>query len=197
MLRNAQRSDSPLEIGCCLVWRGARSCAPAGMRTIDSLTLEQNRAHPSALSAPGSRARVAARRRPHCARHHLRAVSVIEMTLPWPPSVNSYWRHPTRGKLAGRHLISEEGRRYRSLIAQLTFVNKLSLNLSGSLSVQIDAFPPDRRRRDLDNILKALLDAITHARVIEDDSCIDDLRIVRQPPRANGEIHLTISESET
>lgn len=34
--------------------------------------------------------------------------------LSWPPSVNKYWRHPTKGKLAGRHLISEEGRRYRS-----------------------------------------------------------------------------------
>ena len=119
------------------------------------------------------------------------------MTLPWPPSVNSYWRHPTKGALAGRHLISEEGRHYRKYISDLVFVNRLSFNLTGRLSIHIDAYPPDRRRRDLDNILKALLDALTHARVIEDDSCIDDLRIVRQPPRANGEIHLTISESET
>lgn len=118
------------------------------------------------------------------------------MTLPWPPSVNSYWRHPTRGALAGRHLISEEGRRYRTLVAQLCLVNRLNGAKQGRLSVTIQAFPPDKRRRDLDNILKALLDSITHAGVIEDDSQIDDLRIVRRQSKPNGEILLTICESE-
>jgi len=39
--------------------------------------------------------------------------------------------------------------------------------------------PPDRRRRDLDNAMKALLDSLEHAGVYDDDSQIDDLRIVR------------------
>jgi crossover junction endodeoxyribonuclease RusA len=121
---------------------------------------------------------------------------MIEMTLPWPPSVNSYWRHPTRGALAGRHLISEEGRRYRNLVAQTVLVNRTRNKLLGRLAVRIDAYPPDRRRRDLDNILKALLDALTHAGVMEDDSQIDDLHIVRKPLKPNGEIFLTILESE-
>lgn len=38
---------------------------------------------------------------------------------------------------------------------------------------------PDRRRRDLDNMPKALFDGLTHAGVWTDDSQIDDLRIVR------------------
>lgn len=121
---------------------------------------------------------------------------MIELTLPWPPSVNTYWRHPTRGALAGRHLISEEGRRYRRLIADHVFVKHVRSKYAGRLAVTILAFPPDKRRRDLDNILKALLDSITHAGVIEDDSLIDDLRIVRGPVKTNGEIHLTICESE-
>ncbi|MEY4713325.1 MAG: hypothetical protein RIS88_2775 [Pseudomonadota bacterium] len=39
---------------------------------------------------------------------------------------------------------------------------------------------PDRRRRDLDNTLKATQDAMTHAGIWDDDSQIDDLRIVRK-----------------
>ncbi|NBW23084.1 MAG: RusA family crossover junction endodeoxyribonuclease, partial [Caulobacteraceae bacterium] len=42
-----------------------------------------------------------------------------------------------------------------------------------------EAFPPDKRKRDLDNVLKSLLDALTHANVWDDDSQIDDLRIYR------------------
>ncbi|NBW22487.1 MAG: RusA family crossover junction endodeoxyribonuclease, partial [Caulobacteraceae bacterium] len=44
------------------------------------------------------------------------------------------------------------------------------LKAAGSVRVVIEAFPPDRRKRDLDNILKSLLDALTHAGVWEDDS---------------------------
>jgi crossover junction endodeoxyribonuclease RusA len=52
----------------------------------------------------------------------------------------------------------------------------------------MDAFPPDRRRRDLDNLLKALLDSIEHAGVYEDDSQIDLLVARRREPLAPGRI---------
>lgn len=47
------------------------------------------------------------------------------------------------------------------------------------LSLTIDAYPPDRRKRDLDNILKSLLDALQHAGIYSDDSQIDILKISR------------------
>jgi crossover junction endodeoxyribonuclease RusA len=43
--------------------------------------------------------------------------------------------------------------------------------------VEIEAFRPDKRRRDLDNLLKATLDACTAAGVWQDDCNIVDLRI--------------------
>jgi crossover junction endodeoxyribonuclease RusA len=43
----------------------------------------------------------------------------------------------------------------------------------------IQAWLPDRRRRDLDNLLKAVQDALAHAGVYDDDSQIVDLRIRR------------------
>ena len=40
----------------------------------------------------------------------------------------------------------------------------------------------DKRRRDLDNILKAPLDALTHAGVLMDDEQFDEINIVRGQP---------------
>jgi len=97
---------------------------------------------------------------------------MIVLDLPWPPSVNTYWRHPTRGPLAGRHLISQQGRAYRDAVA--ADVRRRSLEpITGRLAVTVDAHPPDARKRDLDNIGKALLDALAYAGVIRDDGDID------------------------
>ncbi|MBX4563398.1 hypothetical protein CF042_29685, partial [Klebsiella pneumoniae] len=37
----------------------------------------------------------------------------MKLTLPFPPSVNSYWRAPSKGPLKGRHLVSETGRKFQ------------------------------------------------------------------------------------
>jgi crossover junction endodeoxyribonuclease RusA len=121
---------------------------------------------------------------------------VIEMTLPWPPSVNSYWRHPTRGALAGRHLISEEGRAYRVSVMEIVLIHRLGKLLTGRLAIQIKASPPDKRRRDLDNILKSLLDSITHADVIVDDSQFDAISILRLPNTSPGKVEIIIHQLE-
>ena len=34
--------------------------------------------------------------------------------------------------------------------------------LTGKLVVDVEVFPPDNRRRDIDNVQKALLDALEH-----------------------------------
>ena len=34
--------------------------------------------------------------------------------------------------------------------------------IGGRLAVQVEVFPPDNRRRDIDNVFKALLDAMQH-----------------------------------
>jgi len=122
---------------------------------------------------------------------------IITLKLPWPPSVNTYWRSPSTGKLAGRTLISERGRAYRKQVADAVLRAGCPKADQGRLEVAIIAEPPDRRRRDLDNLPKAILDALTHAGVIEDDSLIDDLRIVRGEVYPGGLVHVAVGEIES
>lgn len=120
--------------------------------------------------------------------------------LPWPPSVNSYWRHPTKGPLAGRHLISVEGRAYRIAVKRAMDEQRFESLGASRVSVSILAEPPDRRRRDLDNLMKGILDALCEGGLYDDDSQIDDLRIIRGQVHAPGCIHLTakvIDHAET
>ncbi len=145
------------------------------------------------------------------------------LTLPYPPSINHYWRN-----FRGRVVISREGRAFRKNVQALppeetpppeappetlpegtadatphsapstTTLAQRSGNgprkppAGGRIALCMDAFPPDRRRRDLDNIQKPVLDSLEHAGVYEDDSQIDLLLTRRCEVTKHGrvEIHL-------
>ena len=115
---------------------------------------------------------------------------MIELTLPWPPSVNGYWR-----TFQGRMLISAEGRAYRKAVSDQVLIQRGAKHYTEALKVEIEAFYPDRRRRDLDNILKSLLDSLTHAGVWVDDSQIVDLRI-RKGPHIGGMVKIHIEAAK-
>ena len=112
---------------------------------------------------------------------------MIELVLPWPPSVNHYWTHGN-----GRAFISKAGRSFRDAVIWECRSKRVK-KITGRLAVTIKACPPDRRRRDLDNLNKSLLDALQHAGVYEDDSAIDDLRIYRGKQVEGGVVMVTVS----
>jgi crossover junction endodeoxyribonuclease RusA len=103
---------------------------------------------------------------------------VIE--LPWPPSINHYWRHTKNG-----HYISREGISYREMVYYSCINYQGIFDASKRISVIIEAFPPDKRKRDLDNLLKSTLDSLQHAKVYADDSQIDYLAIKRNSEFSN------------
>ncbi len=108
------------------------------------------------------------------------------LILPFPPSINHYWRH-----CRGMTFISKEGQLFRSHVAVECMGKD---KLSGYLSMELDVYPPDRRRRDLDNLLKATLDALQHARIYDDDNQICDLRIRRRDVVKGGLMKITLQE---
>jgi crossover junction endodeoxyribonuclease RusA len=63
--------------------------------------------------------------------------------------------------------------------------------------MHVTATAPDHRRRDLDNILKALQDSLQDAGVYNDDHQIDDLRITRTSPHKPGWVDVDVTESTT
>lgn len=121
---------------------------------------------------------------------------MMEITLPFPPSLNSMWRTPRSGPLAGRTMLSEEGRRYRKAVAHAVLMARASKQLTKRLAVSIEARMPDRRKRDLDNLPKAVLDGLTHAGVWLDDGQIDDLRVWRSD-RLDGCVVVSIRVLES
>lgn len=50
------------------------------------------------------------------------------------------------------------------------------------VQVELDRYPPDSRRRDIDNSEKSLLDALTQAGVYEDDSLIHKITVTKNQP---------------
>lgn len=115
------------------------------------------------------------------------------VTLPYPPSVNHYWRHvrvKSGHSFCNRVLISEEGRLYRQYI--LTMSYRLPKFKKQLIEVSIIAHPPDNRRRDIDNLFKSVLDSLAHAGVYEDDSQIQRLTIRKEKPLSGGALIVSI-----
>jgi crossover junction endodeoxyribonuclease RusA len=96
----------------------------------------------------------------------------IDIQASWPPSVNHYWERNRDGSMR----IGRAGLAYRKEIAAACYGRG---KIMGPCGIEITAYPPDRRERDIDNILKALLDAIAKAGAIESDKYIDVISIVR------------------
>jgi len=126
----------------------------------------------------------------------------VEIDMPWPPSVNTYWRSvPARrrgipGASGGccRVLLSRAGRAYRREACARLAAWRDRRPLEGRLSVSVQLLPPTRRALDIDNRLKGLLDALQHAGVIRDDGQIDRLVVERGPVLTGGGARVVIEQ---
>lgn len=101
-----------------------------------------------------------------------------------------------KGKKPFVHMaVGKRGKKFRVdvLAVVWTRFGKVRPSLA-RMRVTITAVQPDRRKRDLDNLAKATLDALTHAEIWRDDSQVDDLRIIRGPVQRPGWLEVEIEQ---
>ena len=115
---------------------------------------------------------------------------IFHLELPYPPTVNNY---TTVSR--GRKILSEKGRAYKDE-AELLLMQQVHnpVPLEGPLKVYIQVYVPDRRRRDMDNILKPILDQLGENGFYEDDSQVDDIQIQRMGIQKPGCVFVAVSE---
>lgn len=102
----------------------------------------------------------------------MRFNDILELRVSWPPSVNHCY-----AQVGKRRYLTPEARRYKEEVAwlmqsQARHQNFKKFDEKEKLQVFLRAYPPDRRKRDEDNIKKILYDTLIKGDVISDDSQI-------------------------
>lgn len=110
-------------------------------------------------------------------------VQTVYVELPLPPSVNSIWRQ-ARGRVI-------KSAKYQSWIKEAGFLLASQLKgkrVPGFCGVKILCVKPSKRRMDLDNRLKAVLDLLVTMNVIDDDCMIQRIELEWVPRGAPCQI---------
>ena len=106
--------------------------------------------------------------------------SALAQPQPWP--------------LKGRHLLNKEARAYKAEVSGIIAMQMYEAAVApmpGRVGVRLMACPPDRRKRDLDNIIKIVLDSCK-GRCFEDDANIDHLEVLRGDVLPPGSIEVSV-----
>jgi len=92
--------------------------------------------------------------------------------------------------------ISASGRSFRinTFVAVMEQLKRAPQPITVDVEVNVVLYPPDKRRRDLDNYQKALFDSLTHAGVWGDDSQIKRFTVEWGELTKGGRAELTITK---
>ena len=113
---------------------------------------------------------------------------MLSLLLPYPPSVNTYW-----GFQGSRRFLTKKAVLFKSEVL-LRFADSKHKGFGvARLDIDIILFPPDKRRRDIDNVIKSLLDSLSGS-AFDDDCQIDRLVVTRSEVLKGGACIVDIKE---
>lgn len=99
----------------------------------------------------------------------------LQFRLPLPPSGNNFYTIAR-----GRKILSGKARDWRAAcVAILQGVYAGKPLEDKNLCLHLTVTFPDRRKRDIDNVIKPLLDVLTQGGVWRDDSQVGELCVTR------------------
>jgi crossover junction endodeoxyribonuclease RusA len=112
-------------------------------------------------------------------------------TLPYPPSVNKHLKpiryyDAKKEKFVKRQKNTEIWNAYlQNAAKELMMQKRKRIDPNIELKVFIEAYPPDNRIRDTDNIVKIILDSLTRGGVYDDDRQVWEHTVRRKKEKLN------------
>ena len=91
-------------------------------------------------------------------------------------------------------MLSKAGRVFREQVRFTVIDKNIPKFGDKKLKVTMILRPRDKRKTDIDNRIKAVLDALEHAGVFDDDFQVDHLEMIRGEPIKGGLLHVVIEE---
>ena len=116
---------------------------------------------------------------------------ITEVTgiIPYPPTTNRYWiTKQSRNGYSKTVTRRKEAIQYVEDVYYLIRSQQCKALTSKHLRLELYVYPPDLKKRDLDNLCKAVLDALQRAGIYGDDFYIQQLYLQRMEVKKHGEI---------
>jgi crossover junction endodeoxyribonuclease RusA len=91
-------------------------------------------------------------------------------------------------------VMSAKGREFREAVQAFVIENNISKFGDKKLKLTLILRPRDKRKIDIDNRIKAVLDALEHAGVFDNDFQVDHIEMIRGEQIKGGLLHVVIEE---
>lgn len=116
---------------------------------------------------------------------------IAELYTAYPPSVNNYYVRTQRGMF-----ISAKGKKFRDDVVRSVNEQLQGMDrIDDLVNISMIFFVPDNRRRDIDNCIKPLLDALTKADIWGDDCQVIQMFVYRGAKVDGGRTYMRIDEA--
>lgn len=120
-------------------------------------------------------------------------MSDYKFTLPYPPSINSYW-----ATFRNRRITTKRGRDYVKLVAEeMIKLNLHSEMVSDDIAFEMTINPPTLRKYDVDNFTKGVFDALTKCDFWVDDEQVQKLTVRKGVKIKGGNVEVAITKLNT